>query len=73
MPTRQLHRDRNPTYCAWSDDRWRVQVDELSCEPDLLSGAKLDAGDEAVCTGNYLVTHGDIDAGEVTRELTFGL
>ena len=48
-------------------------MDELSCEPDLLSGAKLDAGDEAVCTGIYLVTQGDIDAGEVTRELTLGL
>lgn len=42
-------------------------MDELLCDPDLLSGAKLDAGDEAVCVGSYLVAQGDIDAGEVTR------
>lgn len=36
----------------------------LSCEPDL-SGAKLDAGDEAVCVGSYIMVQGDIDAGKV--------
>lgn len=41
------------------------QVDELSCEPDLLSGENLDAGGQAVCTGTYVVTQDDIDAGKV--------
>lgn len=42
------------------------QADELSCEPDLLSGEVLDAGDQAVCTGTYVVTQDDINAGKVS-------
>ncbi|CAM9245227.1 unnamed protein product [Ectocarpus sp. 13 AM-2016] len=38
---------------------------ELTCEPDVNSGAKLDAGEGAVCAGTYVVTQDDIDAGKI--------
>lgn len=41
------------------------QVDELTCEPDVFSGEKLDAGGRTLCTGTYVITQDDIDAGKV--------
>lgn len=52
---------------------WRPQVDELSCEPDVLSGANLDAGRTALCSGTYFVTQEDIDSGKVVIIITYQL